>query len=101
MIVDRDELHVYGFNYTARDLKSRSFGVITRDRRTVLEALRLFEADAQRVSSTRAVRLGSSSRIQRSSGRCSRSSRQTGPRPIWVRRKGSRLTRPRVRIRDL
>ena len=37
-----------GFNYTARDLKSRSFGIITRDRRTVLEALRLFEADAQR-----------------------------------------------------
>jgi len=48
MIVDREELHVYGFNYTARDLKSRSFGIITRDRRTVLEALRLFEADAQR-----------------------------------------------------
>jgi cardiolipin synthase len=48
MIVDRDELHVYGFNYTARDMKSRSFGIVTRDRRTVQEALRLFEADAQR-----------------------------------------------------
>jgi len=48
MIVDREELHVYGFNYTARDLKSRSFGIVTRDRRTVQEALRLFDADAQR-----------------------------------------------------
>jgi cardiolipin synthase A/B len=48
MIVDRTELHVYGFNYTARDLKSRSFGIVTRDRRNVQEALRLFEADAGR-----------------------------------------------------
>jgi phosphatidylserine/phosphatidylglycerophosphate/cardiolipin synthase-like enzyme len=48
MIVDREELHVYGFNYTARDLQSRSFGLCTRDRRVVQEALRLFEADAQR-----------------------------------------------------
>ena len=48
MIVDREELHVYGFNYTARDLQSRSFGLCTRDRRTVQEALRLFDADAQR-----------------------------------------------------
>ncbi len=48
MIVDREELHVYGFNYTANDLKSRSFGVITRDRRLVQEALRLFEADSSR-----------------------------------------------------
>jgi cardiolipin synthase A/B len=48
MIIDREELHVYGFNYTARDLKSRSLGLITRDRRIVQEALRMFEADAQR-----------------------------------------------------
>jgi phosphatidylserine/phosphatidylglycerophosphate/cardiolipin synthase-like enzyme len=48
MIIDREELHVYGFNYTARDLKSRSLGLVTRDRRTVQEALRLFDADAQR-----------------------------------------------------
>jgi phosphatidylserine/phosphatidylglycerophosphate/cardiolipin synthase-like enzyme len=45
-IVDRTCLHVYGFNYTALDLKSRSFGLVTRDRRTVQEAIRLFEADA-------------------------------------------------------
>jgi phosphatidylserine/phosphatidylglycerophosphate/cardiolipin synthase-like enzyme len=48
MIVDREELHVYGFNYTALDLKSRSFGLVSRDRRAVQEALRLFESDAQR-----------------------------------------------------
>jgi phosphatidylserine/phosphatidylglycerophosphate/cardiolipin synthase-like enzyme len=48
LIVDREELHVYGFNYTALDLKSRSFGLITRDRQKVQEALRLFEADSMR-----------------------------------------------------
>src|SRR4030095_12485134 len=48
MIIDREELHVYGFNYTARDLKSRSFGFVSRDRKVVQEALRLFDADAQR-----------------------------------------------------
>ena len=48
MIVDREELHVYGFNYTALDLKSRSFGIVTRDRKAVTEAIRLFEADTLR-----------------------------------------------------
>jgi cardiolipin synthase A/B len=48
MIVDREELHIYGFNYTAIDLRSRSFGVVTRDRRVVTEALRLFDADTAR-----------------------------------------------------
>ena len=48
LIVDREELHVYGFNYTARDMKSRSFGLVVKDRKTVQEALRLFDADAQR-----------------------------------------------------
>ena len=48
MIVDREELHVYGFNFTALDLKSRSFGIVTRDRRAVTEAIRLFEADTLR-----------------------------------------------------
>ena len=48
LIRDREELHVYGFNYTSLDLKSRSFGLITRDRQKVQEALRLFEADAKR-----------------------------------------------------
>ena len=48
LIVDREELHVYGFNFTAIDLKSRSFGLVCRDRKVVQEALRLFEADALR-----------------------------------------------------
>jgi phosphatidylserine/phosphatidylglycerophosphate/cardiolipin synthase-like enzyme len=48
MIVDREELHVYGFNYTALDLKSRSFGIISKDRKVVQEALRLFESDVMR-----------------------------------------------------
>jgi phosphatidylserine/phosphatidylglycerophosphate/cardiolipin synthase-like enzyme len=48
MIIDREQLYVNGFNFTRRDLASRSFGLISRDRRIVQEALRLFEADAQR-----------------------------------------------------
>ena len=48
LVVDREELHVYWFNYTALDLKSRSFGLVTRDRRMVQEALRLIEADSAR-----------------------------------------------------
>ena len=48
LIVDREELHVYGFNYTSLDLKSRSFGIIARDRKYVQEAFRLFDADAAR-----------------------------------------------------
>jgi phosphatidylserine/phosphatidylglycerophosphate/cardiolipin synthase-like enzyme len=48
MIIDREELHVYGFNFTALDLKSRSFGIVTKDRHAVSEAIRLFEADTLR-----------------------------------------------------
>jgi len=48
MIIDREQLYVNGFNFAARDLASRSFGLVTRDRRTVQEALRLFDSDAQR-----------------------------------------------------
>ena len=46
LIRDRTELHVYGFNFTALDFKSRSFGLVCRERRLVQEALRLFDADA-------------------------------------------------------
>jgi phosphatidylserine/phosphatidylglycerophosphate/cardiolipin synthase-like enzyme len=50
MLVD-DALHVYGFNYTKLDIeKSRSFGIITRDKRLVKEANALFEADRTRQS---------------------------------------------------
>ena len=48
MIVDRTDVYVLGFNYTAVDLKSRSFGLIVKDHRTAQEALRLFDADATR-----------------------------------------------------
>lgn len=48
LIVDREELHLYGFNYTGLDLKSRSLGVVARDKRFVQEALRLFESDVLR-----------------------------------------------------
>jgi len=48
MLVD-DRLHVYGFNYTKLDIeKSRSFGIITKDKRLVKEASALFEADRTR-----------------------------------------------------
>src|SRR5688500_20264574 len=48
LIVDREELHVYGFNYTSLDLTSRRFGIVARDRKYVQEALRLFDAYAPR-----------------------------------------------------
>ena len=48
LIVDREELHVYGFNFTSLDIKSRSLGLIVRERRFVQEALRLFESDVLR-----------------------------------------------------
>ena len=48
MIVD-ETLYVFGFNYTKLDMdKSRSFGVATRDKKLVKEALALFEADRTR-----------------------------------------------------
>jgi phosphatidylserine/phosphatidylglycerophosphate/cardiolipin synthase-like enzyme len=48
MIVD-DELYVLGFNYTKLDIeKSRSFGLVTADKRLVKEALGLIEADTNR-----------------------------------------------------
>jgi phosphatidylserine/phosphatidylglycerophosphate/cardiolipin synthase-like enzyme len=48
LVVD-DVLHVFGFNFTALDIeKSRSFGISTRDKRTVQEAVKLFDADVAR-----------------------------------------------------
>jgi len=49
MIVDERVLHVYGFNFTRLDIaKSRSLGVITKNRKLVQEALKLFKADDTR-----------------------------------------------------
>jgi phosphatidylserine/phosphatidylglycerophosphate/cardiolipin synthase-like enzyme len=48
LIVDK-MLHVYGFNFTKLDIdKSRSFGVVTTDKKLLQEAQKLFEADFNR-----------------------------------------------------
>jgi cardiolipin synthase A/B len=53
MILDSKILHVYGFNFTGLDmLKSRSFGVITKNRKLVNEAAKLFTADFDRLTYT-------------------------------------------------
>jgi len=50
MIVDRRELYLLAFNPTHADIdRSRSFGVVTRSRDIVREAVRLFEADCKRI----------------------------------------------------
>ena len=49
MIVDRLELWLLAFNLTHNDVdRSRSFGIVTRERDVVEEALRVFEADCKR-----------------------------------------------------
>lgn len=49
MIVDRRTLFVMGFNYTHLDIdRSRSFGLVTKNKRLVQEAVRLFQADFNR-----------------------------------------------------
>ena len=48
-IVIDDTLHLLGFNFTKRDLtRTRSFGIRTRDRRAVQDAIALFESDLTR-----------------------------------------------------
>ena len=49
MIVDREHLFVLGYNFTKLDMdKSRSFGIATKNKRLVAEAVKLFEADCTR-----------------------------------------------------
>jgi phosphatidylserine/phosphatidylglycerophosphate/cardiolipin synthase-like enzyme len=49
MIVDRRELYLLAFNFTYLDMeRSRSFGIVTTNRKHVQEAARLFEADTNR-----------------------------------------------------
>ena len=49
MIIDGRLLHVYGFNFTLIDMeKSRSFGIISKNKKLVAEAMKLFEADFER-----------------------------------------------------
>jgi cardiolipin synthase len=53
LIIDGAALHVYGFNFTKLDIEqSRSFGIVTRDKKIVREAAQLFEADALRQTYT-------------------------------------------------
>ena len=49
MIVDRRDLYVLSFNFTHLDIDhSRGFGIVTRDAKTVREAVKLFQADTLR-----------------------------------------------------
>lgn len=45
MLIADELLHVFAFNYTKADIKSRSFGIVIEDKTWVAEAKRLFEAD--------------------------------------------------------
>ena len=56
LTIDRRRVYILGFNYTAVDLRSRSFGVLVRSRRIVKEVLRLFESDANRTDFVPRVR---------------------------------------------
>ena len=49
LLVDRSILYVLSFNYTGLDMEhSRGFGVVTRNRKFIHEATKLFEADTKR-----------------------------------------------------
>jgi cardiolipin synthase A/B len=48
LVIDRAFLYVLGFNFTSSDLKSRSFGVRTKNPRILRDVLGLFDADRTR-----------------------------------------------------
>ena len=49
MLIADNVLYVFGFNYTKLDMeKSRSFGIVTRNKSIYREALSLYEADSTR-----------------------------------------------------
>jgi cardiolipin synthase len=53
MIIDGRELYLMGFNFTSLDMeRSRSFAIITDDRKIVQEAIDLFDADSKRLPYT-------------------------------------------------
>jgi cardiolipin synthase len=56
LIVDRSAAYILGFNFTADDLQSRSFGVVSKSSRVVKELQRLFDSDANRTDYTPRVR---------------------------------------------
>ena len=50
LVIDNKHLHVYGFNFTGLDIaKSRSFGVVSKNKRLIYEANKLFTADFDRL----------------------------------------------------
>ncbi len=56
VIIDGRDLYLLAFNFTYVDMeRSRSFGVIAKDRKLVQEAEKLFEADMQRQEYTPAT----------------------------------------------
>jgi cardiolipin synthase A/B len=48
LVVDRQVLYVLGFNFTGRDLNSRSFGIVSEDAAVVRDVVALIEADIAR-----------------------------------------------------
>src|SRR5580765_805363 len=56
LIVDRSAAYILGFNFTADDLQSRSFGVVSKSSRVIKELQRLFDSDANRTDYTPRVR---------------------------------------------
>ncbi len=48
ILIDRVTLYVLGFNFTANDVKSRSFGVRTKNPKVLRDVLALLEADRTR-----------------------------------------------------
>jgi cardiolipin synthase len=53
LLVDRRVLYILSFNFTHLDIdRSRGFGVLTRNKELVQEAVKLFEADSTRTSYT-------------------------------------------------
>lgn len=48
LLIDRATLYVLGFNFTSNDIKSRSFGVRTKNPKILRDVLGLFEADRTR-----------------------------------------------------
>jgi phosphatidylserine/phosphatidylglycerophosphate/cardiolipin synthase-like enzyme len=56
VVIDRQELYLLAFNFTYLDIdQSRSFGIITRNKKIVEEASRLFEMDVKRQPYTAAL----------------------------------------------
>ena len=56
IIIDGRALYLLAFNFTYADMdRSRSFGIVTKDRKLVQEAAKLFEADMQRQEYTPAA----------------------------------------------